>query len=72
MTQTADQVETITTRWSSPTAAGQLTVVDPATGRPLAVVPSGGPPEVDAAVRAAHAAQPLPSGTAPGGPLWMM
>ena len=58
MTQTADQVETITTRWSSHDAADRLTVVNPATGRPLAVVASGGAAEVDAAVRAAQAAQP--------------
>jgi acyl-CoA reductase-like NAD-dependent aldehyde dehydrogenase len=58
VTQTADQVETITTRWSSQAAADRLTVVNPATGRPLAVVASGGAAEVDAAVRATQAAQP--------------
>lgn len=57
MTQTADQVETITTRWSSP-AVDSLTVMNPATGRPIAVVAGGGPDEVDAAVRAAQRAQP--------------
>jgi acyl-CoA reductase-like NAD-dependent aldehyde dehydrogenase len=65
VTQTADQVETVTTRWSSPAVADQLTVMNPATGRPLAVVAGGGPAEVDAAVRAARTAQPAWADRAP-------
>ena len=44
------------TRWSSTSDQDQFTVDNPATGRPVAVVQGSGPPQVDQAVRAAHAA----------------
>ena len=57
MTRAANQAQTIAARWSSSAPADQLVVVNPATGRPLAVVGSAGAAEVDGAVRAAAAAQ---------------
>lgn len=54
MTQVADDVEVVRTRWSSEDDAHRLTVDNPATARPFAVVAGSGPAEVDAAVRAAH------------------
>ena len=43
-------------RWVRPTTTNMIDVVDPATGEPIAVVPSCGQPEVDEAVAAARAA----------------
>ncbi|MDO0929939.1 aldehyde dehydrogenase family protein [Streptomyces sp. TG1A-8] len=44
-------------RWSSTDPADQFTVHDPATGEAIATLQGAGPQQVDAAVRAAHAAQ---------------
>jgi acyl-CoA reductase-like NAD-dependent aldehyde dehydrogenase len=58
VTQTTDGPQTIASRWSSTLVEDQFTVMNPATGRPLALVGAAGAAEVDAAVRAAQAAQP--------------
>jgi acyl-CoA reductase-like NAD-dependent aldehyde dehydrogenase len=45
-------------RWSSKDTSRHFDVHDPSTGARIAVIHGAGPPEVDAAVRAAHAAYP--------------
>jgi acyl-CoA reductase-like NAD-dependent aldehyde dehydrogenase len=57
VTQMADRVEVVTTRWSSSDPSDLLSIVNPATGRELARVQGGGAGEVDRAVRAARDAQ---------------
>jgi acyl-CoA reductase-like NAD-dependent aldehyde dehydrogenase len=65
VTQVDDAVEVVASRWSSPLDEHRFTVMNPATGRPLAVLGAAGPAEVDAAVKAAQAAQPRWADRAP-------
>ena len=50
---------------TNPRAAARLDVLDPATGEVVGRIPAGSPEAVDAAVRAARAAQPAWARTAP-------
>jgi succinate-semialdehyde dehydrogenase/glutarate-semialdehyde dehydrogenase len=51
---------------TNPRASARLDVFDPATGEVVGRIPAGSPEAVDAAVRAARAAQPAWARTAPG------
>lgn len=55
MTDIAEQVEVVRSRWSSDEPEHELVVYNPATAEPFAVVQAAGPDQVDQAVRAAHA-----------------
>ena len=56
---------TVQTMTAKPRAAASLDVLDPATGELVGRIPAGTPEAVDAAVRAARAAQPAWARTAP-------
>jgi len=51
---------------TNPRASASIDVLDPATGEVVGRIPAGSPEAVDAAVRAARAAQPAWARTAPG------
>lgn len=59
MTDTAKAPERIRGPWSSTDPADEFVVHNPATGQPIAIVAGSGEKQVEEAVRAARAAQPL-------------
>lgn len=57
-TQVPAELPITRSRWSSQSSSDRLVIDDPATGEDFMIVQGGGAAEVDAAIRAARAAQP--------------